>query len=472
VALLTPTVRPAFANPARLPHPAMACVAGTLSIGSKGYMKHRWFLTLLLVVLLGAGCANTRKFPAGQDYYSQGENFYNRKQYKGAIDNYQHLIDQYPFSAYAEDAELKIGLAYYQMKNYPEAINALTDFIRMHPTNKNLAMASYYLGMSYYDQIPAPWQDQSVTEKALEQFRTIEREYPESPFAGLAHDRIGVCREMLARNQLMIGTYYEKRANYRAAESRLAELMQKYPETPIAPEALYDLGVTLEKEGKKYSAAQAFAAVDTHFKDTKYAAAARVQLKKLNQPIDTEEDPLRMVLAESGFGPPQPEPPRMSVKHHEEVSAEASADSDKPSPADLQKLAGSDEAVQGPPPEKAGPPVTLRGIRLASSDAPLSVIFDVSGPVKFEKHLAGGPGFATLTVRLLNTQPDSKLDHHIVFDRSIFKDSEIKSDSGGTTVTVNTTAVARFAIIPLQDPSRLLVTFTPEEHDLTESQGS
>jgi len=266
----------------------------------------------------------------------------------------------------------------------------------------------------------------------------------------------------------MIGTYYEKRANYRAAESRLAELMQKYPETPVAPEALYDLGVTLEKEGKKYSAAQAFAAVDTHFTDTKYAAKARVELKKLNQPIDTEEDPLRMVLAESGFGPPQPEPPRISVKHHEDVNPETSTDIDKASPDDLAKLEGPGTQPQ----EKPSEPVTLRGIRLAASETPLSVIFDVSGPVKFEKHLSSGPGFASLTVHLLNTQPDSKLDHHIVFDRSIFKDSEIKSDAGGTTVTVNTTAVARFAIIPLQDPSRLLVTFTPEEHDLSESQGS
>jgi outer membrane protein assembly factor BamD len=437
-------------------------------------MKHRLFLTLLLV-LFGVGC-NTRQLPSGQDFYSQAENYYNRKLYKGAIDNYQHLIDQYPFSAYSEDAELKIGLAYYQMKNYPEAINALTDFVRMHPTNKNLPMASYYLGMSYYDQIPAPWQDQSVTEKALEEFRVIERQYPESPFAGLAHDRIEVCREMLARNQLLIGTYYQKRANYRAAESRLAELMEKYPETPVAPEALYDLGVTLEKEGKKYSAAQAFAAVDTHFKDTKYAAKARVELKKLNQPIDTEEDPLRLVLAESGFGPPQPEPPKVLVKHHEEANSEpansaASADSDKNGPDSLPKLEAPTPA-QLQASAASSEPVTLRAIRLASSETPLSVIFDVSGPVKFEKHLNSGPGFASLTVHLLNTQPDSKLDHHIVFDRSIFKDSDIKSDADGTTVTVNTTAVARFAIIPLADPSRLLVTFTPEEHDLTEGQGS
>ena len=96
----------------------------------------------------------------------------------------------------------------------------------------------------------------------------------------------------------------------------------------------------------------------------------------------------------------------------------------------------------------------------------------MSGPVKFEKHLASGPGFASLTVHLINTQPDAKLDHHIVFDRSIFKDSDIKSDADGTTVTVNTTPVARFAIIPLEDPSRLLVTFTPEDKDLNDSQGS
>jgi outer membrane protein assembly factor BamD len=429
-------------------------------------MKLRWVLTLLLLGVVGASCA-TKKIPSGQDYYSQGENFYNRKLYKGAIDNYQHLIDQYPFSAYAEDAELKIGLAYYQMKNYPEAINSLTDFIRMHPTNKNLPVASYYLGMAYYDQMPAPWQDQSVTEKALEQFRSLERQYPESPFAELAHDRIEVCREMLARNELMIGTYYQKRANYRAAESRMEELMEKYPETPVAPEALYNLGLTLEKEGKKYSAAQAFAAVQSHFKGTKYASRAGVELKKLNQPIDTEEDPLRMVLAEGGFGPPQPEPPLILVKHHED-----NTNPDVTTPGgDSEGAANAEGAPSQAAPQPASTePVTLRAIRLASSANPLSVIFDVSGPVKFEKHLSSGPGFASLSVHLINTHPDSKLDHHIVFDRSIFKDSDIQTDSTGTTVTVNTTPIARFAIIPLEDPSRLLLTFTPEEKDLSENQ--
>ena len=166
---------------------------------------------------------------------------------------------EFPFSPYAEDAELKIGLAYYREQEYGEAVSALNDFQRMHPTNQSLHLASYYLAMSYFDQIGRADQDQTATVNAMHQFQALEQRFPESSFAELAHERIAICREMLARNQLVVSDFYFKRANYRAAESRLAELMQKYPDTPVASEALYELGTTLKKEGKKYSAAQAFA---------------------------------------------------------------------------------------------------------------------------------------------------------------------------------------------------------------------
>jgi hypothetical protein len=339
-------------------------------------------------------------------------------------------------------------------------------------------MASYYLAMAYYDQIRRPDQDQTNTENALNQFLVLERRFPESPFAQLAHDRIEVCRELLARNELFIGDYYYKRANFRAAESRMAELMQKYPDTPVAPEALYKLAVTLQKEGKKYSAAQAFAALKRHFPDTKYSATADQELKKLKQPIDNEEDPLRLVLAESGFGPADTDrAPRVVVRQREgssvpaaEPAKEAAAAAygpdglpilDRPAAKDQPKVTTVSAA-----------PATLRSVRLASSDPPLSVIFDISGPVKFEKHLESGPGYSTLTVRLLRTSPDAKLERHLVFDRSIFKDSDITSEAGNTTVIVNTVPVSRFAIIPLQEPPRLLVTFTPQNKEIGESSGS
>ena len=108
-------------------------------------------------------------------------------------------------------------------------------------------------------------------------------------------------------------------------------------------------------------------------------------------------------------------------------------------------------------------PATLKTVRLSSNDPPLSVILELSGPVHFDKNLESNPEGAIATVVLKDVTPDSALQTHLVFDRSIFKDCSISSTSSGTTVTLNTQPVAHFAVVPLETPPRLLMTFTPEK---------
>jgi len=415
-------------------------------------MKRAAVMLLACALLTTVGCA-TRKPPNGENYYVQATQEYSQHFYQAAIDDYQKLIDEYPFSPYADEAELNIGLAYYKMHNYPEAIGAFTDYLRMHPTSKHLDVASYYLAMSHYDQMGRPDQDQTHTQAALEQFQDIVRRFPESDFASLSKEQIDICREMLARHDYLIGSFYIKRANYRAAESRMAETMALYPDTPIAPEALYELGLTLEKQGKKYSAAQAFTALKLHFPHTEYADNANRELRKLNQPIDTEDDPLKLVLEESGFSEDQTDD-RVSV--HESV---ASLGSGGAYGADgLPILTGTDSS--GHQQQNPGP-ATLHTVRLSSSDPPLSVILDLSGPVTFDQHLDNGDNSASLTLYLHQVTLDSGVQPHIVFDKSIFRDCDVASDANGTKVTVNTDSISRYAVVPLDQPPRLLVTFTP-----------
>src|ERR1700722_9603083 len=553
-------------------------------------MKRR-LLILVAFILLPAAACSLRQKPSGEDYYAQGQLNFATKEYKAAIENYQQVIDKYPFSPYAEDAEMKIGLAYYQQKDYAEAIGALDDFERMHPTSKNLELVSYYIGLSYYDQIVREDQDQGKTTAALKRFQELEQRFPEGDFAELAHDKVLVCREMLARNQMIVGSYYYKRANFRAAESRFAELLQKYPETPVAPDALFELGVSLEKEGKRYSAAQAFAAVKKHFPDSNYAKRAQAELTKLHQPIDTEEDPLPLVLAETGYGgspddsnadkivvrqrsdmrgtevassgggstygadglpvldastppgapvkasspeipavanapdPSQPDLPSRKAgapdmmrapapilpkptgsiagaanaqaramtgladaAPSEQSTHQVTASADAPAPAaepTLHQMNAEGDAAAAPlsqsepglhqmnagadtaaplslsEPPTAGP-ATLKTIRLSSNDPPLSVILELSGPVNFDKNLQSSSDGSTATVMLKDVTPDVALQTHLVFDKSIFKDCSISSTKSGTTVTLNMQPVAHFAIVPLEGPPRLLMTFTPQ----------
>jgi outer membrane protein assembly factor BamD len=431
--------------------------------------RHFRLIPVCALLLAAYGCA-TRKPPNGENYYVEATQEYSQHYYQPAIDNYQKLIDQYPFSPYAEEAEINIGLAYYKMHNYAEAAGALNDFLRMHPTSKHLDVASYYLAMAHYDQMGRPDQDQTHTELALQQFETIARRFPESDFAQLAHEQIMICREVLARHEYLIGDFYYKRANYKASESRMAELMALYPDTPVAPEALYHLGETLEKQGKKYSASQAFTALKDHFPNTNYAANADRELKKLNQSVDTEEDPLELVLAESGFGEDQLNAGHVAV--HESLANLQGAGSAAYGPdglplpdyqADNAAPKTPSTVAQVPEQSKAMPgPAVLSEVRLSSSDPPLSVIFDLTGPVNYDDNLKNEDNASTLTVFLKAVTPDSKLARHLIFDRSIFRDCDIETDSGGTKVTVNTMPVSRFAIVPLEQPARLLVTFVPQ----------
>jgi hypothetical protein len=244
------------------------------------------------------------------------------------------------------------------------------------------------------------------------------------------------------------------------------------------------LAQTLEKQGKKYSAAQAFTALKQSYPKTRYASIADNELKRLHQSVDTEEDPLKLVLAESGFGEDRISADQVAV--HESVAnlgganaayganglpnlsgadsagtATDKTDSASPDHRDSAQAAASNgTSVEA---EKAQPgPATLRTVRLSSSDPPLSVVLDLTGPVSFDDDLKNNNDSSSLKIFLKRTSADSTLARHLVFDRSIFHDCDIESDSNGTTVTVNTIPVSRFAIVPLERPARLLVTFTPQ----------
>jgi outer membrane protein assembly factor BamD len=600
-------------------------------------MKRKLAILAALVLLSASACSLRKHKPTDQDYFAQAQWDFANKEYKPAIENYQKLIDEYPFSPDEEEAELKIGLAYYQQKDYAEAIASLDDFQRMHPTSKELDLVTYYIAMSYYDQVGREDQDQSKTEAALKRFEEIEQRFPEGSFDELAHEHIAVCREMLARHQMVVGDYYYKRANFRAAESRFAELMQKYPDTPVAPDALWDLAIALQKEGKKYSAAQAFAALEKHFPNSPYALKARTEIRKLHEPVDTEEDPLPIVLAETGYpSTTQPEaadqvPVRQragmdeggstpgygpdglpllaandstksrtasdagsssdgsGMQHYDTgvsapgggssvsglaglpagaapppsagVASELAASGNKPPAAGESQLTygadagaaappsspppsgnGSDmlnlnaaaappsapnpnlptqvaAASLPPPPPEPSPemhqlssigggdtsspdqneplgkgngtlaptqpikndttpgantalavapapepgPATLKTIRLSSNDPPLTVIFDLTGPVSYSKEMEpGSSGGSKITVVLKDVTPDASIGKHVVFDRSIFKDCMIMKDSTGTTIVLNMQPIQSYSVVPLDDPARLLVTFTPQ----------
>ncbi len=225
--------------------------------------KGVWFLWCGVALLLLGGCSSTVRRLSAKEYYTQASEAFIKEDFATAADRYRELLDQYPLNPYAEEAQLKIAYSYYLEKKYTEAIAAFGDFERAYPTSVHLPFVEYYRGMCYLEQMRSIDRDQSVTEKAHDFFQSVVERFPESPFAPLAQEKIKICREAMAGNELYVARFNEKIGNLLATKARLRTIVEKYPETEAATEALTRLEALLSQEGNTALAdlaAQALAA--------------------------------------------------------------------------------------------------------------------------------------------------------------------------------------------------------------------
>ena len=112
----------------------------------------------------------------------------------------------------------------------------------------------YRLAMAYYDQLKPVEQDQGLTAKALDQFKKLVKQYPESRYATDALAKIDFCRGRLAQKEVWVAGYYFNQGNPSAARQRLEFVLKEYPRTLVIPETLYTLAEVNFAEGKKREA--------------------------------------------------------------------------------------------------------------------------------------------------------------------------------------------------------------------------
>jgi outer membrane protein assembly factor BamD len=236
--------------------------------------------TALLLLLTLAACSSTQVLTDTQ--YSQKANqAMKEKMYDLAIENYQKLLEEYPFSDFSEEAQLKIGEAQYENKQYAEAIASFQDFQRMHPTNPNLALTEYYTALSYMDQMGKKDRDQRAADNAQAHFNILLARYPDSSYAAEAKKRLKECREVLAGHELGIAKFYLIWTNPIGAEARLRRLLENYPDTDAAGVGLYHFANYFRKRGDLTRSALAYASLVSMYPGNPDIADAKSELAEL-----------------------------------------------------------------------------------------------------------------------------------------------------------------------------------------------
>lgn len=213
-------------------------------------------LTGLLLLL--SGCTTVVDFfrqrpqalPPASELYAEGENQLNRSRYEDARTAFRKVVERHPQSSYAARSRFLIGEAFYREGQFDKAIKEFEGFMAFYPRHEIADLVQFRLSMSYYDQMKPVEQDQEITRKAMEAFKVLVREYPESRYAADALAKIDICRGRVAQKELWVASYYLNQGNPGAARQRLEKVVKEYPRTLVIPEALFRLAEVYAGDGR------------------------------------------------------------------------------------------------------------------------------------------------------------------------------------------------------------------------------
>jgi outer membrane protein assembly factor BamD len=209
---------------------------------SKGKIQKIWlFLIFFSIPLLlgvnGCGLWAQKESPATpQAAYEEGVRLLEKKKYERSAEAFRKFKEEFPLSTYTPLAELRLADSLYFDKNYAEAIVQYEEFKKLHPTHPEIPFAIYQVGMCYLQQMRTVDRDQTVTEKALEQFRYVVENFPQSKYTSDAATKMQLCQRQLAEQEFNIGHFYYRMGHYKAALGRFEEILRKYPDTGIERE--------------------------------------------------------------------------------------------------------------------------------------------------------------------------------------------------------------------------------------------
>jgi outer membrane protein assembly factor BamD len=207
-----------------------------------------------------------------------------------AAKKFTDLGKQYPGSDWARKGLIMTTYAQYQAGDFESAEQSAQRYVKEYPKTPEAAYALYLEANSYYSQIPDISRDQDRAAKALEAFKKVVQDYPNSEYIADSKFKIQVTTDQLAGKEMSIGRFYLNRRNYTAAINRFRAVLSNYQTTRHSEEALYRLTEAYMGLGISDEAQTAAAVLGHNFPDGQWYKDAYALLKGDGlEPVEHQE---------------------------------------------------------------------------------------------------------------------------------------------------------------------------------------
>jgi outer membrane protein assembly factor BamD len=227
-------------------------------------------VAFVLLLALAVACSGTKKpdkvtkdllslpkeqlFAKGKALLDKGKNDEARKYLN-------FVFESYPNDPLGQQSLLMVADSYFKQGRgqYVEARYRYRDYLTRYPSADNRPYALYRYALCYDKEHEKVDRDPTNTREALNQYKNLVKEAPNSTYAPQARGRVDALTDLLAEHEFGVGFFYYRKGNPSAALTRFRYTEDNYASFSGKDRLYFYLGRTYERLGKKTDAVTYFA---------------------------------------------------------------------------------------------------------------------------------------------------------------------------------------------------------------------
>ncbi|MFU8860128.1 MAG: outer membrane protein assembly factor BamD [Cyclonatronaceae bacterium] len=203
----------------------------------------RLVFLLLLTAFVLASCSSKSLIRPGDTIeiaYAKAMDQYERGRYGDAARAFETVLSIARGTEFASDAQFYLAESYFNNREYLIAATEYRRHYTNYPRVENRQISEFKEALSYYRITPRYNLDQTNGRQALELFDLFVSRYPNSESVGEAMGYIDDLRNRQARKMYVAADLYMRMRQYNAAAIYYGLVLDNYPETLWAEQALVE----------------------------------------------------------------------------------------------------------------------------------------------------------------------------------------------------------------------------------------
>src|SRR4029078_2864828 len=209
------------------------------------------------------------------------------------------IINPYPDSRFLPLAKLAIADSFFlegTTSALIQAAQAYQDWLTFFPTDPLADDAMLKVAEAEMRQMGLSDRDISHARKAEQRLKALLQQYPKTSLRPTVEDRLHEVQENLAMHNLTIARFYgdrftQQKGGLKGEQSRLKEIVDKYPCFSYNDEVLYRLASTYQAEEEPDEAAKYYQQLIIGFPESQFNEKDREQLNIIGAAIPEKSTP-------------------------------------------------------------------------------------------------------------------------------------------------------------------------------------